>query len=298
MPLRYRPARIEDLEQSDALVVASINELTERHAFGPMARTSPPLFQRFSLQDDPDGLWIAEDSGEIVGFAFSWASDRLWFLAQLFVAPGQQGRGIGNELMRRTLQHADRAEARHRALITFAFNRVSQALYIRNGLFPRMPLYFVGGARDRLMAQFPVTQLRTVPIAKTQVHLRQLAAIDQSALGATREKHHGYLLADGATKGMLLFEGQDCAGYAYIAGGHIGPLAAVRPDLLRTAFVTALRLAAEDQPTVSAFVPGSCEETLKFAIDSGMQITFPMLLMSDHVFGDWTRYLPRNPGFM
>jgi hypothetical protein len=27
-----------------------------------------------------------------------------------------------------------------------------------------------------------------------------------------------------------------------------------------------------------------------------MRITFPMLLMSTRDFGDWTGYLPRNPG--
>jgi len=41
---------------ADALVVASINDLTERHGFGSMATSSPPNFQLFSLKDDPDGL--------------------------------------------------------------------------------------------------------------------------------------------------------------------------------------------------------------------------------------------------
>jgi hypothetical protein len=29
-----------------------------------------------------------------------------------------------------------------------------------------------------------------------------------------------------------------------------------------------------------------------------MRITLPMVLVSDREFGDWRRYLPRNPGFM
>jgi hypothetical protein len=29
-----------------------------------------------------------------------------------------------------------------------------------------------------------------------------------------------------------------------------------------------------------------------------MRIAFPMMLMSSRSFGDWTSYLPRNPGFM
>jgi hypothetical protein len=33
-----------------------------------------------------------------------------------------------------------------------------------------------------------------------------------------------------------------------------------------------------------------------FAASAIMRITFPMVLVAEHDFGDWTRYLPRNPG--
>ena len=78
-----------------AFVVASINDLTQRHGFGSVAGVRPPAFSQFSLRDDPDGLWVAEEGGDMRGFAFSWACGDLWFLAQLFVAPGRQGEGIG-----------------------------------------------------------------------------------------------------------------------------------------------------------------------------------------------------------
>src|SRR5438477_236044 len=98
MSITYRPAREADLVRSDQLVVASINDLTQRHGFGPMAASSPPAFQLFSLRDDADGLWVAKEADEIVGFAWSWTCGDLWFLAQLFVSPDHQGRSIGNEL--------------------------------------------------------------------------------------------------------------------------------------------------------------------------------------------------------
>src|ERR1700756_2098464 len=126
MPLIYRPAREEDLQQASELVVGSMNELSQSHGFGPMASVRPPSFSRFSLRDDPDGLWVAADADEILGFGFSWVCGDLWFLAQLFVSPGQQGRGIGQQLLTRTFEHAVAAKAETRALITFAFNSVSQ----------------------------------------------------------------------------------------------------------------------------------------------------------------------------
>jgi ribosomal protein S18 acetylase RimI-like enzyme len=217
MPLVFRPARADELQRAEELVVRSINDLTGRHGFGPMATLRPPDFQLFSLNDDPDGLWVAEVDGEIIGFALSWVCGDLWFLAELFVAPGHQGGGVGNELLARTFEHAKKAGATNKSLITFTFNVASQGLYIRHGLFPRLPIYFFGVA---------------------QAH----------GIGA--------------------------------------------------AFKTALDLAAmSGAAQVSAFLPG-VSQAVGIAVEHGMRITFPMVLVSMREFGDWTRYLPRNPGFM
>jgi len=300
MALVYRPARAQDLATAEALVVASINDLTERHGFGSMATATPPNFQLFSLKDDPGGLWIAEDGGDILGFAWSWVCGDVWFLAQLFVDPAQQGRGIGNELLKLTLEHARKSGAAHKALITFTFNRVSQGLYIRHGLFPKMPIYFLDAARERLTADLPESPLRLAAIDGSAAHMRKLAEIDAPAVGFPREKHHRYLLDDPGTTGVMLCDGDACVGYAYIgANGHVGPLAVMQADVLGDAFATALKMAAGmSSGKVSAFVPGTCEGALSLAVDHGMRITFPMLLMASPGYATWTQYLPRNPGFM
>jgi ribosomal protein S18 acetylase RimI-like enzyme len=299
MPIIYRPARAQDLERANELVVRSINDLAQRHGFGAMAAVRAPYFSMFSLNDDPDGLWVAEDAGDILGFAFSWACDDLWFLAQLFVSPGDQGRGVGQTLLKLTLEHAQKTKAANRALITFSFNSVSQGLYIRHGLFPRLPIYNLSVGRDVLMSRLRGAQLRCVPLEAASGHLQSLAGIDAATLGVSREKHHRYLIDDSATRGVLLYAGDDCAGYAYVADGHIGPLAVTQRANLGAAFTTALNLAAEiGSSQVSAFIPGTNAEAMSLAVEHGMRITSPMVLMSTHEFGEWTRYLPRNPGFM
>jgi ribosomal protein S18 acetylase RimI-like enzyme len=299
MSLVYRRARAEDLAPSDALVVATINDLTERHGFGAMASSSPPNFQLFSLNDDPEGLWIAEEGGHILGFAWSWVCGDVWFLAQLFVDPAQQGRGIGNELLKRTLEHARKSGATHKALITFTFNRVSQGLYIRHGLFPRVPIYFLGAGQKELRG-LPEPRLRALPIDDTATHMKKLAEIDTCAVGVVREKHHRYLLSEAGTTGVMLYADSDCVGYSYVnANGHVGPLAVSQADVLGDAFATALKIAADKSyEKISAFVPGTCDRALSLAINQGMRITFPMLLMASPGYGTWTQYLPRNPGFM
>lgn len=298
MAVTYRPARAQELAHAEELVAESINDLTVRHGFGRMASARPPHFQQFSLNDDPDGFWIAEDRGEILGFAFSWVCGKLWFLAELFVAPGQQGRGIGNELLARTLEHARQAGASEKALITFAFNTVSQGLYIRHGLFPRLPLYLFSVSREAWRAPAHENRLNATAIGLGD--LPELAAIDARALDLSREKHHRYLIADSDLTGFLFRDGGASLGYAYISPeGHVGPLAVSRPDAMGPVFAAALKQAHDaGAAKISALIPGIGEAALGAAVKQGMRIAFPMMLMSSRAFGDWRCYLPRNPGFM
>jgi hypothetical protein len=150
------------------------------------------------------------------------------------------------------------------------------------------------------MRRLQSAQLRCVPLEDTDSHLRSIARIDVRALGFSREKHHRYLIKDSATKGVSLYAGDDCIGYVYVgSNGHIGPLAVGRSDAIGPAFATALSLAAESGSSqVSAFIPGTSTAPLRLAIEHGMRIAFPMVLLSTREFGDWTQYLPRNPGFM
>ncbi|UVO40688.1 GNAT family N-acetyltransferase [Bradyrhizobium arachidis] len=300
MSVVYRPARAQDLEIADALVVSSINDLTERHGFGPMAAASAPRFQLFSMRDDPDGLWVAEEDDRILGFAWSWVCGQMWFLAQLFVSPDQQGRSIGNELIKRTLEHAGRSNASNKVLITFSFNTVSQGLYMRYGLFPRFPIYSVGVAREQLIAARRGPQFDVTPLQENASTLGRLAQADVRVVGVSREKHHRYLINDSSTRGFNLHDGHEWVGYAYVdSGGHVGPLATMEHHAVATAFRTALHLALESEsPRISAFLPGASEAALHTAFEHGMRIKFPMLLMSSRDFGNWSGYLPRNPGFM
>ncbi len=101
-------------------------------------------------------------------------------------------------------------------------------------------------------------------------------------------------------QGFLFSVNGQPIGYAYVAStGHVGPLAVARPDWMRPMLDAALDIAAERHPQqISAFLPGNCEAALAVASKRGMRITLPMVLVSDHDFGDWRCYLPRNPGFM
>jgi GNAT superfamily N-acetyltransferase len=295
-----RPTRLSELEAVDALVVESINELTQRHGFRAMASPSPPRFQAFSLQDDPRGLWTAEQDAEPVGFGWSWTSEDFWFLAQLFVKPGVQANGVGTELLRRTLQHADDAGAKQRALITFAFNTVSQGLYIRHGFAPRFVVYFMNTPRKALTQNVNAQRLEVSVLNASEAQLSAMAGVDRLALGFTRGKHHALLAREPGIRLFGFNMSGRLAGYAYVSqSGHIGPLAVASAELVAPAFDAALSLVAEgESENVSCFMPGSNPDMVRSATARGLRISFPMLMMSTERLGEWPCYLPRNPGFM
>jgi hypothetical protein len=244
-------------------------------------------------------VWLAEDDGEIVGFALSWVCGRLWFLAELFVAPGHQGQGIGDELLGRSMLHASKAGATEKSLITFAFNVVSQGLYVRHGLFPRLPIHLCSAERESLLHQARGPALRATPIQRSFADHEMLRQLDVAILGVSREKHHRYLLGDPEMEGVFLEDGGERVGYAYVAAtGHIGPLAVMHADAMPGAFTAALAIAVVGRAKqISVFVPGT-SEALAIAASQGMRFVLPMVLMSTRDCGDWARYLPRNPGFM
>jgi len=141
--------------------------------------------------------------------------------------------------------------------------------------------------------------LRCASLQNTASDLQNLAQIDAQTLGLSREKHHRFLINNNAMRGVALHTRDDWVGYVYVSSdGHIGPLAVVQPNAVEAAFRTGLNLALESGSSqVSAFLPGMSDAT-RIAVEHGMRITIPMLLMSTCDFGHWRRYLPRNPGFM
>ena len=123
---------------------------------GSRGPAPPPIaFPKFCLAEDPDGLWVAEHGDAIVGFGFSWMTEKFWCLSQLFVRPKTQAKGIGQALLSKTLVQAERSGATNRALITFAYNIASTGLYLNNGLYPREPLYRVA-APAQAVARTPL----------------------------------------------------------------------------------------------------------------------------------------------
>jgi GNAT superfamily N-acetyltransferase len=300
MDITYRPAKQEDLAEAERVVQQSGSALRVRH--GWQAWPVPPAteFPKFCLAQDPTGLWVAEDGDTIVGFGFSWISEKFWCLSQLFVSPETQAKGIGQALLSKTLMQAQRIGAANRALITFAYNIASTGLYLQNGLYPREPLYRMAAPVQAVVQKLVDPGYDITPIAPWPDSGGWLGRIDQELLGFGRDLHHQFLLGGFAARAVRIEHAGGTVGYAYIsAQGHVGPLA-IAPDADAKAVVTtALRCALEGGATqVSMLVPGRADVVMRTALALGFRIEEPLVLMASRPFGNWCNYLPRTPGFM
>jgi GNAT superfamily N-acetyltransferase len=300
MDVNCRPARQEDLEPGVGIVVEAINGLRTRHGFELAMSAYPPTFQRHCLAEDPTGLWVAETREGLAGFAMSWMSQQFWFLAQLFVRPNLQVQGIGQALLSRTLQQAQRREAQNRALVTFAYNTRSTGLYVRNGMFPRESLYVVTASAREIAARLKDgSDYDTAPMLQKEQPDAWVGDIDEEVLSFRRDAHHAFLLGTGTTDAVQIQRAGIPVGYAYISrDGHIGPLAvAPSADAVR-AVEAAIRRALRARPErVSLIVPGSADRILIAISKMGFKIVEPYVVLSERPFGQLQCYMPSNPGY-
>src|SRR5206468_3960403 len=300
MEITYRPAKQEDLEEAERVAQQSGNELRVRHGGRPSSAPPSIAFSEFCLAQDPAGLWVAEDGDTILGFGFSWMTEKFWFLSQLFVRPEIQAKGIGQALLSKTLMQAERNGAANRALITFAYNIASIGLYLQNGLYPREPLYHMAASVQAVAQNLADAGYAVTPIAPWPESGEWTGRIDQELLGFRRDLHHQFLLGGVAARAVRIEHAGRAAGYAYIsAQGHVGPLA-IAPDADPKAVVTtALRCALEGGARqVSMLVPGRADVVMQTALALGFRIEEPYVLMAWRPFGNWCNYLPRDPGFL
>src|SRR5713226_3538052 len=194
MDITYRPAKPEDLEEAELVVQRSGNALLVRHGMQPWLAPPSTAFPKFCLEQDPSGLWVAQDRDTIVGFGFSWMSETFWCLSQLFVSPETQAKGIGQALLSKTLMQAERNGAANRALITFGYNIASTGLYLQNGLYAREPLYRMAASAQVAAQNLADAGYEITPIAPWPEPAEWLGEIDRELLGYRRDLHHQFLL--------------------------------------------------------------------------------------------------------
>ncbi|HVM64979.1 MAG TPA: hypothetical protein VMU14_08970, partial [Acidimicrobiales bacterium] len=255
----------------------------------------------------------------LVGFSLATVRDRLWYLAMLFVLPEVQGHGVGGALLDRAQAGRDapaggpavpgpddplESGIRTWGMATDTAQPISNAVYARRGMMPRLPIWRLAGEPRRWDA------LPTLPASLEAIAFDAIAAngregprrladavdgVDREVIGITHQQDHEYLRRDGRTGFLVRERGGRILGYAYgSTSGRIGPVAALDPDLLPGLLGVAVRhtpLLGD----VGVWVPGSADPAVRALLAAGLRFDrFPALLCWSRPEMPFERYLPIN----
>jgi GNAT superfamily N-acetyltransferase len=317
-----RPVRPDELTACAAIWRVAINDYTSRLGEQeiPDDLTSVTTLYRHLQTTDPERFVVATRpvvggpgdtapaTERIVGFAAAVVRGNVWFLSMLFVLPEEQGLGLGRTLLDRVLPPAGAGLALGTA--TDSAQPISNALYSRYGIVPRIPLlHLVGDVRrpdalPRLPAGLVATpfeatedELRTGPqdLAWSEV----VGPLDLEVAGFEHPEDHRHLAAAGR-RGFLY---RDAAGaveaYGYTSeSGRVGPVA-VRDRTLLPPVLGHLLRTVQARGAFAAWIPGAAGETVSTLLAAGLRLEdFPILLCWDRPFADFSRYVPISPGLL
>ncbi len=211
--VRIRPARDSDLEAMALVTAASYHEVDVRtfHRSWPDPQPRPTAGNsawkrraQQALVTDPDGCWVAEVDGEVVGGAISRVRELMWILASFAVRPQHQGRGVGHQLLAAAMHHG-------RGCLRGMFSASADPAAVRRyrlAGFSLHPQMFLTGVvhRDAL----PVVD-RVREGSAGDIDL--LDSIDRRTRGAAHLTDHDLLLGQYR---LVVCERSDAAAYAYV----------------------------------------------------------------------------------
>ena len=295
--IAVRRATAADARPTYAVVVEATGHLARLHGWEPIPRPPEPGerflgFRTSALRHDPDGFWVGEVDGELVGFGIAVQREHVWYLAALHVLPAYQSRGLGAELIRRAL-----AAARPGSLLTVgtdARNPVSNALYGRFGMFPQEPLLEVAGptaaATDATIGRADLASQLVPGLPSADI----LATIDRGALEVARPEDHEFWASVPGLHGYTLAHDGRPLGYAYVqADGVIGPIAVLDPMDLADAVEGSIRCAAELGATTARMrIPGVARAAVAGLLARGWRYGDGVTLaLSSAPWGHWDRYV-------
>ncbi len=300
MTTTYRPIEKDDLKNVARVFVASLNQRHIESGLAPIvdledteAWTSMwenerrPLFEHVSAHEGAG--WLAEDDGEIVGYARSIQRDHVCQLTELFVLPGKQKAGLGRELLTRAFAQVE-SPAR---LILANSNPAALSRYMRAGVYPVCSIFDL---EKKPQPRPYETDLEIKPMSPGPELEACLNQIDSTLLGYTRPQEHRWLGEQ--RKGFVYSRAGAPVGYAYV-GRWSGPMAALEDTDMPAILAHAETVAADSEETFGLMVPLPNRSAVMHGLDAGFRFDsgHTMYFMADFSPPGLDRYVFSLPGF-
>jgi len=295
MSITYRPGALEDsfavykiFEVTLADFAARLGMIADQTSGDPEAWDKRrPLYEH--LARTAAHFWIAQDGDRPIGYARSIERDGVLELTEFFVLPEAQSGGVGRELLARAFPSDG---ARHRTIIATSDLR-AQGRYLRAGVYPRFPIYFLGRAPGPVSVE---SDLRIRPIGDDAEALAALAALDRGVLGHQRDADHRYLLT--TRHGYLYWREGVPVGYGYV-GGNNGPFALLDSADFPAVLAHAEALAHARGAARTGFEVGMINAAaVDYLLARGYLLdSFFAFFMSSVPFGRFENYIFTSPPF-
>ena len=210
----YRPITDADIDACVDVFYASDETLTASFNLPVMPR-NPAAIDRIFRHVSEGTLsraWLAEVNGEVAAFGMAHERGPLTFLAFLFVRPDVQAAGVGAALYELCMPNSG-----YRATCIWSVQPIAAALYARNGLVPRVPMYTLTGRPHSALPRL------RYGLQLTTIGSDEIDELDREIVGFTRQgDHEAWQRWD--RRPFALREGTGLVGYGYAQpAGRLGP---------------------------------------------------------------------------
>ncbi len=261
---RIRPLRSEDVAAAADVGWRALSpympQAVADDALDPGPRIASQRARVAHLLDtDPEGCWVADAGGEVVGVALGLVREDVWGFSLFGLLPEHQGRGVGRELLGAALTHA---EGRRGGIILSSVNPAAMRSYFRAG-FRLLPTVSLGGVArpdaipDGLRSRpgDPEADGATIDLASRHVR------------GASHRRDIPMMI--GASR-LLVLEGE---GFAVHREGKVALLAATSDEAARDLAWSCLAAAPPGATVEIEFVSAGNDWAVDVGLRAGLSLT-------------------------
>jgi len=267
---------------------AEVYELCLRVLFEDDPNVSPEVQRSRSLAridhprvTDPGGAWVAEHEGVVAGVALGIVRERIWGFSLFAVDEHLQGRGVGKELLERSLAHG---EARGcEGWIILSSERPAAMRRYGNAGFDLLPTIAAMGVPDLRRAPDGVSAVRDAGAGAIPLANELGRAVRGAGYGEDLEVY----LQTGSR--LLVFEDRAvvCA-----REGNVQLLLARDEEAASLVLWAALTTAPPGSTALVLFIDAAQQWAIRVALDARLPLTPDGPLCVKGTLGPLTPFLP------
>ena len=241
--VKVRPLTEEDVPAAQQVAHGALRDAGQRYGWttpeqDEVSRAAGERRIRHCLAHDPDGAFVAELAGDVVGVGLATVRGGQWFLSLLAVSTQLQGRGAGRQLLGATM-----ATLQGPGVICASDDPKALRRY-RSAGFDLQPVYEAKGSLDR-------SRLQCVTGVREGSYGSDLDLVERVAT-ELRGAPHGPDMSFYAKEGLALLVTDTPAGRGYAVCREVGPavVGATTEEAARGLLWTALANTTAGEVTV------------------------------------------------